>query len=367
MQDNPKNRSVTTLDAAHLMQTHELAFLRAAFDRFARVEAPGLASPMYEELSYGVSTDNDVLDIAAHTRLHQPPPNMLFAAVQYLLLSGVDHSLAAYYPIISGGPRPPAPAYPQFREFCLKHRDRIVELISTRLTQTNVVRRCTCLLPAFSMVCRETTSPLALIDLGASAGLNLNFDRYAYSYKRDGREILRWGLDGAQIRLEAELRGNGELSPIPSGIPVASRDGIDLDPVDIANPDQLLWLRALIWPEHVERHQQLIHAATEFKDSDIRMHAGDATRVLPALIESIPPEHALVVYSTIALYQFPPESRQRITDALAAASAERPVWQIALEGNDPELSITRYRNGAGETEKLANASPHGWWIEWQAN
>ena len=348
------------------MPAKQLAFLRAAFDRFARVEAPGLASPTYEELAYGVSNDDDLLEIASRTRRHQPPPNMLFASVQYLLLSGLDHPLAAHYPIISGKPRLLAPAYPHFHEFCLEHRDRIVELISTRLTQTNVVRRCTCLLPAFSIVCRETSSPLALIDLGASAGLNLNFDRYAYSYQRDRREILRWGSDSAQIRLEAELRGNGELPPLPSAIPVASRDGIDLDPVDLANPDQLLWLRALIWPEHVERHQQLIDAATEFKDSDIRMHAGDATRVLPALIESVPHEHALVVYSTIALHQFPRESRQRIADTLATASAERPVWQIALEGNDPELSITRYRRGVtGEARVLADASPHGWWIEWR--
>ena len=349
------------------MPAKRLAFLRAAFDRFARVEAPGLASPTYEELAYGVSDDDELLEIASHTRTHQPPPNMLFAAVQYLLLSGLDHPLAAHYPIISGEPRPLAPAYPQFREFCLEHRERIVELIGTRLTQTNVVRRCTCLLPAFSIVCRETSLALALIDLGASAGLNLNFDRYAYSYKQDGREILRWGSDGAQIKLEAELRGSGKLPSVPPAIPIASRDGIDLDPVDLANPDQLLWLRALIWPEHVERHQQLIDAATEFKDSDTRMHAGDATRVLPALTESVAREHALVVYSTIALHQFPWESRQRIANTLAAASAERPVWQIALEGNDPELSITRYRNGAGETEKLADASPHGWWIEWRNN
>ena len=95
---------------------------------------------------------------------------MLFAAVQYLLLTGLDHPLTARYPIISGEQRPLAPAFPRFRDFCLQHRDRIVELIATRRTQTNVVRRCTCLLPAFSIVCRETPSPLALIDLGASAG-----------------------------------------------------------------------------------------------------------------------------------------------------------------------------------------------------
>ena len=347
------------------MQADRLARLRTAFHYFARVEAPGLASPTYEELAHGVSTDDDLLEIATYTRPHQPAPNMLFAAVQYLLLTGLDHPLTAHYPIISGEQRPLAPAFPRFRDFCLQHRDRIVELIATRRTQTNVVRRCTCLLPAFSIVCPETPSPLALIDLGASAGLNLNFDRYAYSYQRDGREVLQWGPTEARVRLEAELRGDGVLPPIPSSIPIASRDGIDLDPVDLANPDQLLWLRALIWPEHLERHQQLIDAAAEFEHNDIRMHAGDASRVLPALIESVPREHALVVYSTIALYQFPRESGQRIVDTLNHASAARPVWQIALEGNDPELSITRYRSGAVETETLADASPHGWWIEWQ--
>ena len=113
------------------MQAKQLAFLRAAFHRFARVEAPGLDSPTYEELAHGVSMDDDLLEIASHTRSHQPPPNMLFAAVQYLLLSGIDHPLAAHYPIISGESRPPTPALPYFRDFCLRHRDRIVELIAT--------------------------------------------------------------------------------------------------------------------------------------------------------------------------------------------------------------------------------------------
>ena len=348
------------------MQAERLASLRVAFHRFARVEGSGLASPTYAELAYGVSMDDDLLEIAAHTRPHQPAPNMLFAAVQYLLLAGLDHPLAAHYSIIAGEERPMTPAFPHFRDFCLHHRERIIELIRTRRTQTNVVRRCTCLLPAFSIVCRETPSPLALVDLGASAGLNLNFDRYAYNYQRDGREVLRWGTAGARVRLEAELRGDGVLPSLPFAIPIASRDGIDLDPVDLANPDQHLWLRALIWPEHVERHQQLIDAAAEFDRGDIRMHAGDASHILPALIESVPLEHALVVYSTFALYQFPRASRQHIVDTLAAASAARPIWQIALEGNDPELSITRYRDRNAATQTLANASPHGWWIIWRS-
>ena len=106
-------------------------------------------------------------------------------------------------------------------------------------------------------------------------------------------------------------------------------------------------------------------AAAELDQSAVRMHAGDASRVLPDLIESVPLEHALVVYSTIAFYQFPRESRQRIVDTLVAASAARPVWQIALEGADVKLSISRYREGNLATETLAEASPHGWWIAWR--
>ena len=348
------------------MQAERVASLRAKFERFAQVEAPDLASPMYEELASGVARDDELLAIAGHAMPGQPVPNMLFAAVQYLLLSGFEHPLAAHYPVIAGRECLPGPALPHFRDFCLRNRQSIVELVRTRRTQTNVVRRCTCLLPAFSMVCRETSLPLALIDLGASAGLNLNFDRYAYSYLRDGHEVLRWGLAEARIRLEAELRGAACLPPLPAAIPVASRDAIDLDPVDLGNPDQLLWLRALIWPEHVERHQQLIDAAAEFSHGVIRMHKGDAGEVLPALIESVPSRCALVVYSTIAFYQFPRGSRRRIAGTLAAASTARPVWQIAMEGWDPQLSMTRYGDGTGETETLADVSAHGWWIEWRS-
>lgn len=340
--------------------------LSAAFEQFARVEAPDLDSPTYAELAAGVAGDGELLALAAQRQEGQPAPNMLLGAVQYLLLQGVEHPLAAHYPILSGPEQPPGEAFPPFRAFCLEHREAVAELIATRRTQTQVVRRCTCLLPAFGLVHRESGASLALIDIGASAGLNLNFDRYAYRYLRNGVEVLRWGRGGAPVELEADLRSPGTPPPPPRDIPVASRDGIDLNPIDLADPDELLWLRALIWPEHVERHAQLVEAAAELKDSPIRLHRGDASRDLPHLLERVPAETALVVYSTIALYQIPHDGRQRITAALEALSRERPVWRVALEGvHPPSLKLTRYRNGAGETELLARASPHGWWIEWE--
>ncbi|MCY3591206.1 MAG: DUF2332 domain-containing protein [Acidobacteria bacterium] len=340
--------------------------LSAAFEQFARVEAPDLDSPTYAALAAGVAGDGELLALAARRQQGQPAPNMLFGAVQYLLLRGVEHPLAAHYPALSGPEPPSGEAFPPFRAFCLEHREAVADLIASRRTQTQVVRRCTCLLPAFGLVHREAGAPLALIDVGASAGLNLNFDRYAYRYLRDGSEVLRWGREAARVELEADLRGPGTLPAPPLEIPVASRDGIDLSPIDLADPDELLWLRALIWPEHVERHAQLVDAAAELKQSPIGLHRGDASRDLSHLLERVPAEVALVVYSTIAMYQVPREGRRRLTEALEARSRERPVWRVALEGvHPPSLTLTRYRGGSGETELLARASPHGWWIEWR--
>ena len=78
------------------MQSERLNHLRRTFRRFAQVEARDLESPMYEELAHGVSNDDDLLGLAAHTKDYQPPPNMLFAAVQYLLLTGEEHTLSSH-------------------------------------------------------------------------------------------------------------------------------------------------------------------------------------------------------------------------------------------------------------------------------
>ena len=342
--------------------------LPTLFHRYGRVDAVDLASPLYSELAYAISADEELLALAAETRAGQPPPNMLWAAVQYLLLCGAEHPLAAHYPIISGAERPMEPAAPLFKDFCRLHRDRIAELIRTRRTQTNVVRRCTCLLPAFSIAAREAEQPLALIDLGASAGLNLLFDRYGYRYTRGGAEIARWN-DGARVQMEAEIRGEDPLPALEPEISVASRTGVDLNVIDPLDEDQLLWLRALIWPEHVERHQRLIDAAAELATSDARLIEADAAEVLPQLIAEIPAGIAPTVFHTVAAYQFPREALRSIEQTLLDASRERPIWRIWLEAlPDPsniqyELAIRRYRNGKAETEPLANVSPHGWWIE----
>ena len=146
--------------------------LAERFATFARLEATGV-SPLYAELAQAVSRSQELLGIASCVRPGQPPPNMLLGAVHYLLLSGVQHPLRAFYPSL-GGTEPPSDAFPSFREFCWAHRPEIEAILRERRVQTNEVSRCSILLPGFAVVQRRSgTSPWTLFDVGASAGLHL--------------------------------------------------------------------------------------------------------------------------------------------------------------------------------------------------
>jgi len=331
------------------------------FRYFGRIEAPQLESPLYEELCAGVAEDPELLAIAAQTPSSQPPPNLLFAAVHYLLLGGAEHALAAYYPAIAGETRPDAPALPSFRAFCLEHRPEIEHLIRTRLTQTNVLKRCGCLLPAFATLGRER--PLALVEIGPSAGLNLRWDRYRYDYG-DGSE---WGDPASPVHLDTQRRGPIPLPDLSGAPRVAWRVGVDLNPIDVTDADAVRWLRALIWPEHVERHAQLARAIELARPDPPRIVAGDAAEELPHLLAEAPADAQLCVYATHALYQFSRDARHSLDAAMSQASASRDVTFISMEGTKPPLSEllrTRYREGQRLTTKLADCNPHGWWLEW---
>src|SRR5712691_3822934 len=151
-----------------------LEALAQRFVRFADQEC-GAYAPFYDRLARGIAGDPELLTVAAHTRSGQQAPLLLLAAVHYLLLGGADHALGAFYPSVTHRTAaPPGDPMPAFRAFCRDHRDALIELVSTGLVQPNEPRRCTFLLPAFATVARLAGGrPLALIEVGASAGLNL--------------------------------------------------------------------------------------------------------------------------------------------------------------------------------------------------
>ena len=152
------------------------AGLAQVFRHFGRFEAPQVAAPLYEELCEGIAEDPELLDIAAHSKVGQPAPNLLLGAVHQLLIQGIAHPLRSHYATLCApGETPQGDAVPLFRDFCLAHRAEIEARVAKRVTQTNVIQRCSLLLPAFAQVFEEGgRRPLALIEVGCSAGLNLN-------------------------------------------------------------------------------------------------------------------------------------------------------------------------------------------------
>ncbi|MGE4607634.1 MAG: DUF2332 domain-containing protein [Myxococcota bacterium] len=339
--------------------------LAAAFIHFGKVECPPLDARIYAALCDSVAHDPDLLGLAAHAPPDQPPANLLFGAVHYLLLGGEEHELRAWYPELGPGKaNSPESAGPAFRDFCLAHQSRIKELIETRLTQTNVLQRTSALLPSFARVFDAGgRKPLSLLEIGASAGLNLNWDRFHYAYS-DG---TRWGSPSSPVIIECELREAGALAFLPGEIPVAERRGVDLNPVNLSDPDQVQWLQALIWPDHKGRQERLMAGIRIANENPAPLVEGDASEKLASLLAEASPDTTLCVFGTFTLYQFPKDALIATLKAMQAASASRPIHFISMEGAadpGPEVQWTTYADQERTTTLLARCCPHGRWLEW---
>src|SRR5262245_35541342 len=299
-----------------------LAALAQRFVRFADQEC-GDYAPLSDRLARGIACDPELLTLAAHTRSGQPGPILLLAAVHYLLLCGADHALGAFYPSVASlAAVPPGDPMPAFRAFCRDHRAALIELVSAGLVQTNEPRRCTVLLPAFATVTRLAGgTPLALIEIGASAGLNLLFDRYGYDYGA-GRSA---GAPEAPVRFTCELRG-AVWPPIPAELPpVAARVGIDPRPIHADDSQATRWLRALVWPEHPERAVRLQQGLTLAQREPPALIAGDALAVLPQAVAEAPTDATLCVFHIATLAHFPPEARERFPALIRALARQRDL------------------------------------------
>jgi hypothetical protein len=326
------------------------------FSSFAE-EARELASPLYEALSRQIALDPDVLAVAVHVR-RPPVPNTLFAAVHFLLMENPDHELAGFYGSLCEEPLAASAAYPVFREFLLSHRSELIPLLETRITQTNEVSRCSYLLPSFTAVHGAAGDlPLALIDVGCSAGLHLLWDRYHYDYGD-----VQVGDPGAAVTIKCQLRGK-VIPPLPLTFPdTAFRVGIDLHPVDLTDPVERRWFEALIWPEHADRRRLAKAAIGELLDHPPRVIAGNAVEVLAAELRSVPVDTALIVCNSHALYQGGAEEIDALEEVLRACSTARPIHWLFCEGY--EVRLRTLRDGGLTEKKLANKDGHGRWLEW---
>lgn len=352
--------------------TSDLNQVRAYFQNFGVYQAPKNGSPLYHTLSLGVLEDPAMLQFAAGCPPSQPSANLLFAAVHYLLLGGSRHPLRDFYPDVLASDRAPRlpsrETYAVFQDFVWTHADTIRELIATRLVQTNVVRRTTCLLPLFALVARQAGNvPLALIEIGTSAGLNLHWDRYHHRYDFPSGESGEWGQEHSPVQLTTAVRGTIPLPAFSAELRVAWRAGIDLNPIDVTDADAMRWLRALIFPEHLDRHQTIEAAARIARAHPVPLVKGDALTQLPVLLPQVPGDSHLCLYASMVLYQFSPEARQALWTLLTEFSASRPVSVIIMDGvreGWSQLLIRDFKKGVHTKRQVAQAHAHGRWLEW---
>ncbi|NBD26359.1 DUF2332 domain-containing protein [Paenibacillus glycinis] len=247
------------------------------------------SSPLYECLSLAAADDHGLLELAAQAGPGQPQPNMLSGAVHYLLLRGVDHPLRHFYPSLTSNPGDPALAFALFKDFCRAYRDALLPLLRGNRVQTNEVNRCAYLYPAFCRIYRQTGRPLALIEIGASAGLQLLWDQYSYAYGTG--EV--YGGASAALHLSSEPRGGIVPAFLRQLPPIADRVGIALHVVDLQREDDYAWLQALVWPEHRERRLNLEKAAGCLKRRPPRLIEGDAVGLFAGTAAAMPEDAAL--------------------------------------------------------------------------
>ena len=337
--------------------------LAERFRVFAREECSGesglnVMSPTYEALSLAIADDPRLLALARECMVGQPIPNLFFAAVKRLLDNCVGDGLARHYARAAEGAPPGDGLAEWFARFCLGRGPEIVELVRTRRVQTNEIRRCSYLMPAFGTVSLDSGGmPLALIDVGASAGLNLLWDSYQYRYS----DSSAYGPSNSGVAIECELRN--DMPQIPAELPeVAFRRGVDLNPVDLSDDEEYLWMMALVWPDHPDRAALLRAARRIWLSNPPRVERGDALEVLPRILEEAPRDAALCVFHCHTLNQFPPDARAAFYEILQRESYERRVYHVSSEGES--MRVSRIAGGNTDTILAARRNAHGRWIEW---
>lgn len=337
------------------------AELAVRFRHFAEKECHD-SSPLYVVLALTVAGDGKLIELAGHCRAGQPPANLLFAAVHDLLLRDIEHPLRSFYAEFGGPVRAADAAGPFFRDFCLRCWDEIVALVAVRLVQTNEVRRCVYVQAAFAQgvgIWRDR--PLALIEIGPSAALNLCWDHYGY-----GPEAGMLGQrPDAPVRLTTEWRGGGR--PPAWNVPPAiiQRHGVDLNVINLDDRAERRWLEALIWPEHADRRQRLQQAVETVRRVKPQVQQGDAAELLPGLLAAVPPAALPCIYHTHVANQMTARQRAKLLQAVGEAGQTRDLCHVH---NDiqPHLHLTRYDAGRRHDLPLAQVDAHARWVEWIA-
>ncbi len=318
------------------MSGHDLSVSTAENYRAFAGDARG-RSPQYEELALAVAGDSLLLGFLATLPAARRQPNLLFAAARYLL--GQPADIGALRKLAEG------------------RGGELASVMLARRTQTNEPARCATLLPALALL----PQPLALIEVGASAGLTLLPDRYSYDY--DGHRVT--GTDPRAPVLACQPYGP---VPLPVSVPeVVWRAGLDLNPLDVTSDEDVHWLECLLWPGEAGRAERLAAAIETARREPPPVYRGDLLTDLPGLASQAPRDATLVVFHSAVLAYVREADRAGFAATVAGLGA---VW---LSNEGPAVLSwvdIPHRDGSqlvlirdGKTP-VAFTDGHGAWLEW---
>ena len=296
--------------------------LAQVYQRFAEVDA-AITSPLYERITAALSESGEALRAIEAAPARKRHPTVILAALHDLALAGRAPALATAYAAADGDAAAAAAI-----DTLVRMTDPVVATAVRRPLRTGETGRYAVLYPAIAEAARRAgANAIGLIDVGCSAGLNLNVDRVGITYG-DGQSL---GDPSSPVQLTPSVVGD---RPIPArAMPeVVARIGIDLDPVDVTDPDEARWLRACLWPDQPERAALLDAELALAATAPPLLLRGDAVEMLPEAFARVPPDALPVVTTTWALSSFPLEGRLRFLQRLDEAATHRAVAWVSAEG-----------------------------------
>lgn len=292
-----------------------------------------LGSPFTAGLLLAMQADFDA-NGPIHALVHDWPGNprkdalglRLTGFLHHSVLTGTAGALAREYPAA----RPDwdmARVWPLARDWLAADLIRVRTFIKSP-PQTNETRRAIALLPGFLEIAARFEAPLHLLELGASAGLLQNWDRFHYT-------TGHWSRPGtSDVTIRTDWHGPAP-EHLNAKVAIASRAACDLNPIDVRSPDAVLRLKAYTWPDQAERLARLDAAIALAGQANVQVDAADAQDWLAARLATRPDTGPAVVFHSVFLIYPPREKIAAILDLIAAAGSEatpeRPLAWLCYE------------------------------------